>query len=64
MTNDKPQAQPELLPCPFCGGDAEYTYTRILGDHSVECKQCTAMVCAKPLKEQAIEAWNKRTGEK
>lgn len=63
----------KLKPCPFCGGEAELTYT---SDNShkpfVQCKygvflkpKCVA--CQYPWRhdseEEAIEAWNRRADD-
>jgi len=50
----------ELLPCPFCGGEAQFNiYETTCG---VECEKCrigTAFVLIDEYK-QAIQAWNTR----
>ena len=43
----------ELLPCPFCGGEAEAVH-EISGFWTVECVECGALV-------DGIAAWNTRT---
>ena len=42
----------ELLPCPFCGGEAEAVH-EIKGMWTVECVECGALV-------DGIAAWNTR----
>ena len=42
-----------ILPCPFCGGEAEAVH-EINGTYTVECIKCGAMT-------DSIEAWNTRT---
>ena len=62
----------ELLPCPFCGADAEIrAHPLALHDEEsrgweVACWKCGARVGSTVLptgktKEQAIEAWNRRS---
>lgn len=53
----------ELLPCPFCGGEAGIQ-PRDKNDYLPHCKKCPCML--KPLipyktEEEAISAWNTRT---
>ena len=44
---------PELMPCPFCGGKAEYVLA-----YAVKCTGCgLSLPCAK---DEAIAAWNTR----
>ena len=64
-------SEKELLPCPFCGGEASIMevepHTHILatwipdykGGAFIECDGCTCAVSAET-KEEAIEAWNRR----
>lgn len=66
MPEQKPK--PELLPCPFCGGEAkivdlpeEYN----IGGVAVECQKCRASsTCCFPVKDDpkphVIAAWNTR----
>ena len=51
----------ELLPCPFCGGEARH-YAPGPVEHHVECtnSKCYAVTHGWSSKEQAIEAWNTR----
>lgn len=49
----------ELLPCPFCGGEAEYGLT--VAGEEVYCTKCKAAMPRTTTKEQAIEAWNTRS---
>lgn len=54
----------ELLPCPFCGGEAVFQLFDTTCN--VECTSCyigTRFVCRDDYK-QAINAWNTRTAEK
>ena len=54
----------ELLPCPFCGGEAVPCYQRDdIGDWKVECKGCGAVSCPDGMRydmDLAIADWNKR----
>jgi tRNA(Ile2) C34 agmatinyltransferase TiaS len=49
----------ELLPCPFCGGEADF-----LGDTAtIKCKECGgAFLCTNPLisRFEVAQAWNER----
>ena len=49
----------ELLPCPFCGGEAEMVSTNY--GRFIRCEMCKAMVKAYDTNEEAIKAWNTRT---
>lgn len=55
--------EPELLPCPFCGGDeVEYQQLAVSGEHHVECQQCGVLV-AFPVDltpEEVVIRWNRR----
>jgi Lar family restriction alleviation protein len=65
----------ELKPCPFCGGKAVIMHvephTHILatfipdciGSHFIECTGCTCALSSDNDREEAIAAWNKRSGE-
>ena len=65
------QEQVQLLPCPFCGGDAKYEAEgewQYYDVWSVECQVCGASVCGNAdmrvsgasAKAEAIAAWNTR----
>lgn len=45
----------KLLPCPFCGGDAEEAF-----HYGVRCKDCKSSTMAYATKAEAIAAWNRR----
>ena len=55
----------ELLPCPFCGGEAirlvdfDDEYERVYLE-SVHCRSCHARVAWQETVEAAAEAWNRR----
>ncbi|MBQ8603888.1 MAG: Lar family restriction alleviation protein [Oscillospiraceae bacterium] len=51
----------ELRPCPFCGGEGKYQKYDIW--HTVECKECRAVAAVYKTREEAITAWNRRTGK-
>lgn len=53
----------ELKPCPFCGGEAlgEERYWNSLISYRVFCTKCFSETREFDDKEQAIEAWNKRS---
>ena len=52
----------ELLPCPFCGGEADF-----LGDTvTIKCKECGgAFLCTNPLisRLEVAQAWNRRADQ-
>ena len=56
----------ELKPCPFCGGEAIAFYKKESAAnygneyHGVTCMSCAAAIYGFPLKEQALERWNRR----
>lgn len=63
----------DLKPCPFCGGEAEFSLGKT-GDgddwHYLECSECEAMGPRVKyadhniaVKEALAEAWNTRGGE-
>lgn len=52
-------AEPELLPCAFCGGEATIFHNYHNGV-AVKCKKCKAIITQKPNKQEAITAWNTR----
>jgi len=58
--------EPNILPCPFCGGEAELWYDDTAGymggvsDDYVRCKNCRAIGTYKKSGKEAIAAWNKR----
>ena len=52
--------QPELLPCPFCGGKAGETHYQL--GWFIACKhECSASTQVTKTLAQAIAAWNRRT---
>jgi len=55
-------ADTQLLPCPFCGGDAQTDF--IEGEsYLIECYACRAETGIKDSEEDAIAAWNRRATE-
>jgi len=56
----------ELLPCPFCGGDAHlawyYFRDKVNGEVVAECENlhCLSAVCGSKTPEEAIARWNNR----
>lgn len=55
------EAEEELLPCPFCGGDAEIeSIPSFRNSHFVRCKICLSSVRGYDTKDKAIAAWNRR----
>lgn len=56
----------KLLPCPFCGGEADiYAKDIIVFDkcktgYSVYCKNCCCTTQYEDNKDKAIRDWNKR----
>lgn len=56
----------ELLPCPFCGGEAYiigYTGTREcrrINYYTVRCRKCMCETWENDTEAEAIEAWNTR----
>ena len=63
------KVMPELLPCPFCGGEAMHLHTKVKSNFNnhlmdydvVDCKNCRASTrsyCDN--KDGAIAAWNTR----
>lgn len=72
MSEDK---KTELLPCPFCGGEARTRTTRKMNTNKdmryyVECKDCYSSsnpwydLGAKDTEAEAIETWNIRQPDK
>lgn len=55
----------ELLPCPFCGGEAELIYYRANGKTTVSCSVggCMANISFCPSTEEAIKKWNRRADD-
>lgn len=53
---------PDLLPCPFCGGEACYDFFPGEGEHGVCClgRECGASVEGFDSMETAFSAWNTR----
>lgn len=57
---------PKLMPCPFCGGEAELNNTDLIA--SVRCRFCgaaTRLIVKYPIDERdhvevAVKGWNRR----
>ena len=54
----------ELKPCPFCGGEAEEGESLDYEHFTVVCWACVIDGPAKPTREEANEAWNRRVKSK
>jgi Lar family restriction alleviation protein len=57
------EQQPDLKPCPFCGGDAQidrHSYIDKEDFFSVYCSQCLVNRDEFPNTEKAVSDWNKR----
>ena len=56
--------QPELRPCPFCGGSATMHSTLLKdGDHIIVCNKCGAASGYFPNREEAVRAWDRRVSD-
>jgi hypothetical protein len=65
-------SEPALLPCPFCGGNADLILCggdRVVGDCYIKCQSCEGRMGQEERdgygatfwpKEEAITAWNTR----
>lgn len=69
QTGDKPMVTPELLPCPFCGGEAErFTIgedePNNAGGDVITCTKCQASSHVEfGRKENLVDRWNTRAQE-
>lgn len=53
------KAEPELLPCPFCGGEAHIVFTEA-GEAWVTCRDCGVQTAVRTSGERATVLWNRR----
>lgn len=54
-------SEKELLPCPFCGGEAEAKKTDMSYEFTlIKCQECDAQSDERIDLEDAAEAWNRR----
>lgn len=53
----------ELLPCPFCGGEARTHYVKGYELWEVSCGQCGVELSSYLSEADAINAWNRRAEE-
>ena len=65
MTNDKgcKMKNKELLPCPFCGGEAEVLDYPEVKAYCVACLECGVETLIYSSKEKVIKNWNTRTNK-
>lgn len=56
---EKRHIDAELLPCPFCGSQAELSGRFPQGQYYISCLECRASLWH-DRKDKAIGAWNKR----
>ena len=52
-------SETKILPCPFCGGEAEIRTNFV--HHFAICKECNTVSDYMNSKAEAIAAWNRRT---
>ena len=50
--------QQKLLPCPFCGGEAEMLNG--VGEYWVKCEDCNASARMSSSKGAVVKSWNER----
>lgn len=55
--------QPELLPCPLCGGDVKHEVWSDRNYHKVECQDCGLDVDYCTSYAELAAFWNRRTPE-
>ena len=56
-----PDKTPDLMPCPFCGGDPQTDYWDVGKPmHTVECRACFGMCYSSDNEKAAIKSWNTR----
>lgn len=58
LLEEENQQEPEMKPCPCCGGKAGME--EMAWDWVVECEKCQLSTRAYPTPEEAAKAWNRR----
>ena len=51
----------ELLPCPFCGGEATLNRDNAIGRYFAFCMKCKVRQENRLSREDSVNAWNTRT---
>ena len=53
----------DLMPCPFCGGKAFFSYDKGIQCYAVYCSICDAMIPLYMTPEEAAKHWNGRADD-